>query len=286
MKLNDGRSMPEIGLGLMRFGAEAETQGVIARAVDAGYRLFDTAAVYGTEVETGEALRGAGVPREELFVTTKLWNEDQGRATTPAAFDASLDRLGLDYIDLYLIHWPTPMFDLYVETWQALIALRDGGRVKSIGVSNFQGDHIERLVAETGVAPAVNQVEMHPYFQQTALRACHARHGVVTQAWSPFGGGGRGTVPLQDDPAIIAIARKHGATPTQAVLAWHVAQGASAIPKATSAAHLQQNLAAGDLVLDAADLAALAALDRPDGRVGGDPDTMSLRKLTSEMRRE
>jgi 2,5-diketo-D-gluconate reductase A len=210
-----------------------------------------------------------------VFVTTKLWNDAQGTALVAPALEHSLDRLGLDYLDLYLIHWPMPMRDLYVESWRELIRLKESGRIRSIGVSNFTIAQLERLIAETGVVPAVNQVEAHPYFQQGELHAFHRRHGIVTQAWSPFGAGGRGTVGrLLDDPAILAIAAKHAVSPSRVVLRWHVALGMSVIPKATSEQHLAENLATFAVELDAEDLVALAALDRVDGRVGADPMTM------------
>lgn len=269
MTLNDERTMPQLGLGLMRFGSQDMTQTVTERAYAEGYRLFDTAAVYRTEEQTGDALRSLGGARADLFVTTKLWNSAHGHDEALRAFDQSMERLGLDYLDLYLIHWPLPLRDRYVETWRALIELRDGGRVRSIGVSNFCVEHLERIIDETGVAPAVNQVEAHPYFQQAELHAFHGKHGIVTQAWSPFGGGGKGEVgALLEDPVIARIADKHGRAPSQVVLRWHVARGMSVIPKATSREHLAQNMAALGFDLDAEDMAALSALDRPDGRCG------------------
>lgn len=277
--LNDGRTMPQLGLGLMRFGSEAETAAVLSRAAAAGYRLFDSAAVYGNEREVGDGLRQCGIAREKLFVTTKLWNAEQGRDTPRAALLGSLERLGLARIDLYLIHWPLPMFDLYVDSWRALIELRDEGLIGSIGVSNFTIEHLTRIAAETGVLPAVNQVEMHPRFQQRELHAFHQKHGIVTQAWSPFGGGGQGTTPLLEEPALLAIATKHGRTASQVVLRWLTQSGASVIPKATSATHLAQNLSSLDFDLDEADRTAIAALDSADGRTGPDPLTFDLRKL-------
>ena len=214
MKLNDGRTMPQLGLGLMRFGGEAETVTVINNAVKAGYRLFDTAAVYGTEPQTGEAFRGLGAMRSELFLTTKLWNDSQGKDAPIRAFNASLERLKLEYLDLYLVHWPLPMFDRYVDTWRALIKLRNDGRVRSIGVSNFTEQHLQRIIDATGETPAVNQVEMHPYFQQRALRRFHDKHGIVTQAWSPLGGS---FVKILEEPTLGKIAKKHGRTPSEIV---------------------------------------------------------------------
>lgn len=274
LPLNDGRAMPLLGLGLMRFGGEDMTGPAIERAFAAGYRLFDTASVYGTEPQTGRALAALPCPRAELFVTTKLWNNAQGTALVEPALEQSLDRLGMDYLDLYLIHWPLPSRDLYVESWRELIRLRETGRIRSIGVSNFEIPHLERLIAETGVVPAVNQVEAHPWFQQAQLHAFHRRHGIVTQAWSPFGAGGKGRLgKLLDDPVIVGIGAKHGRAPSQVVLRWHATQGMSVIPKVTSAAHLAQNMASLEFDLDAQDLAALAGLDREDGRIGPHPMT-------------
>lgn len=280
LQLNSGYKMPQLGLGLMRFGAETETAAVIARAAEAGYRLFDTASVYGTEQQTGDGLRAIDVPRQDLFITTKLWNDSQGSDAPRRALDESLARLGLGYLDLYLIHWPLPMFDQYAETWRALIDLQQEGKIRSIGVSNFTEDHLDRIIGETGVAPAVNQVEMHPYFQQRSLRACHDRHGIVTQAWSPFGGGGSGEANLLADPIVGRIAAKHGRAPSQVILRWHISCGVSVIPKATSKAHLAGNMEAFGFDLDADDLGALAGLDREDGRCGPDPLTMDLRQLS------
>jgi 2,5-diketo-D-gluconate reductase A len=270
MKLNDGRSMPQLGLGLMRFGGEGETVAVINNAVKAGYRLFDTAAAYGTEPQTGEAFRGLGAIRAELFLTTKLWNDSHGKDAPIRAFNASMERLGLEYLDLYLVHWPLPMLDLYVDTWRAMITLRNEGRAKSIGVSNFTEQHLQRIIDATGEVPAVNQIEMHPYFQQRALRKFHDSHGIVTQAWSPMGGS---FVKVLEEPVVSTLAKKHGRTPSQIVLAWHISCGVSLIPKATSPEHLAENMAAYQVKLDKDDFAALSALDRADGRAGPDPDT-------------
>ena len=276
LTLNDGQTMPQLGLGLMRYGSEAETAAVIARAAGLGYRQFDSAAVYGNEREVGDGLKGCGVAREQLFVTTKLWNSEQGSGKPRAALAGSLERLGLAAIDLYLIHWPLPDLGLYLDAWRALIELRGEGRIRSIGVSNFTIEHLERLIGETGVTPAVNQIEMHPRFQQSKLHAFHASHGIVSQAWSPFGGGGSGSVPLLDDPVLTGIAAKHGRSTSQVVLRWLTQSGASAIPKATSEAHLAANLASLAFTLDNADLAAIAALDDPAGRTGPDPLTFHM----------
>ena len=275
--LNDGHSMPQLGLGLMRFGSEGETAAVLASAANAGYRLFDSAAVYGNEQQVGGGLRQSGLARSDVFVTTKLWNTEHGLGKSRAALEGSLQRLGLDQIDLYLIHWPLPMDDLYVETWRALIALREEGLVRSIGVSNFTAAHLGRLIAETEVVPAVNQIEMHPRFQQRALHAFHREHGIISQAWSPFGGGGTGGVPLLGEPVLAEIAAKHARTPSQVVLRWLTQSGASAIPKATSLQHLAQNMASLSFDLDETDLAAIATLDSTEGRTGPDPLTFAVK---------
>lgn len=273
MKLNDGRSMPQLGLGLMRFGGEDQTVSVINNAVKAGYRLFDTAAVYGTEPQTGEAFRGLKALRSELFLTTKLWNDSHGKDAPIRAFNASMERFGLEYLDLYLMHWPLPMLDKYVDTWRAMIKLRSEGRVKSIGVSNFTEQHLQRIIDETGEVPAVNQVEMHPYFQQRPLRKFHDKHGIVTQAWSPMGGS---FVKMLDEPVVGTLAQKHGRTPSEIVLAWHISCGVSLIPKATSTKHLAENMAAYEVKLNEDDVAALSALDRADGRAGPAPDKFDM----------
>jgi 2,5-diketo-D-gluconate reductase A len=279
MQLNDGRVMPQLGLGLMRFGSESETELALDRGVAAGYRLFDTAAIYGNEREVGAALVKHAAIRPELFITTKLWNDHhEGDVPLQAGAD-SLARLGLDYIDLYLIHWPTPVYDSYLNAWEKLIRLRESGVVRSIGVSNFTPAHIERLIRETGVTPAVNQIEMHPHFQQAELREFHRSHGIVTQAWSPFGGGASGAARILDDPILTSIAARHQRTPAQVVLRWIIEQGASVIPKATSALHLRQNMDALTFALDEQDHAAIATMDRSDGRQGSDPETMRLRNV-------
>ena len=280
LNLNDGRKMPQLGLGLMRADSEAETSAVVTRAAAVGYRLFDSAAIYGNEKAVGEGLRQCSVARDDLFVTTKLWNGEHGRDKPRDALEGSLERLGLDRIDLYLIHWPLPMVGLYVDTWRALAELKAEGLIGSIGVSNHTIEHLTRLIDETGVIPAVNQIEIHPRFQQNELRAFHETHGIVSQAWSPFGGGGTGAVPLLVDPVLTRIATKHNRTASQVVLRWLTQSGASAIPKATSAAHLAQNLASLAFTLDEADLAAIAALDSAEGRTGPDPETFALIDLS------
>lgn len=263
--LNDGRVMPQLGLGVWQSPREVTAQAV-RTALDAGYRSVDTAAIYRNEAEVGEGVRTSGVDRAEVFVTTKLWNEDQGYEQALRALDASLGRLRMDYVDLYLIHWPAPGQDRYVDTWKALIRLRDEGRARSIGVSNFAAPHLERIIGETGQAPAVNQVELHPRFQQAELRAAHQRLGVATESWSPLGQG-----VLLKHPEVARIAAKHGKTPAQAIIRWHLDLGLIVIPKSVTPVRIAQNFAVFDFKLDGDDLADLAALDDQDGRIGPNP---------------
>ena len=269
LALNDGRAIPQLGLGVWQI-PDGETAAAVLAAIDLGYRSIDAAAIYHNEEGVGEGVRSAPVPREELFVTTKVWNERQGHDEALRAFDESLARLGLDYVDLYLIHWPAPRRDRYVDTWRALVRLREEGRARSIGVSNFTVAHLRRLVDETGVVPAVNQIELHPRFQQGALRAFHAERGIVTESWSPLGQG-----KLVGDPTIDTIARKHGRTSAQVIVRWHLDLGLVVIPKSSRPERMRENLDVLDFRLDAEDVARLAALDRPDGRLGFDPDVFS-----------
>jgi 2,5-diketo-D-gluconate reductase A len=260
--LNDGAVMPQFGLGVWQT-PDDEAPEVIGAALAAGYRLVDTAAIYGNEAGVGRGLKGA----EGVYLTTKVWNDRQGLDTTLKAFDESEKRLGRR-IDLYLIHWPRPDLDRYVDTWRALIRLKEEGRVGSIGVSNFTPEHLERIIGETGVVPAVNQIEVHPRFQQKRLVEAHEKHGIVTEAWSPLGRGS-----LLDDPLIGHIARKHGKTSAQAIIRWHLDQGYVVIPKSAHPARIRENIEVFDFRLDEEDQKALAALDSPDGRTGPDPMT-------------
>ncbi|GAA2091306.1 aldo/keto reductase [Kitasatospora saccharophila] len=263
--LNNGVEMPQLGFGVFQVPDE-ETTAAVAAALEAGYRSVDTAAVYGNERGVGKALAASGLPREELFVTTKLWNADQGHDATLRAFDASLDRLGLEYVDLYLIHWPTPARDLYAESWKAIERLAAEGRIRAAGVSNFQPAHLTRLIEAGGLVPAVNQVELHPGLQQAELRAFHAAHGIATEAWSPLAQGA-----VLDDPAITAIAERTGKSPAQVVLRWHLQLGNLVIPKSVTPARIRQNLDVFDFALTDEDTAAIAATDR-GLRTGPDPD--------------
>ncbi len=263
--LRDGTSMPQIGLGVFQTPPD-QTAAVVKTALAVGYRHIDTAAIYVNEAGVGEGLRTSEIAREDVFVTTKLWNVDQGFDSALKAFDHSVKRLGLDYLDLYLIHWPSPRRDLYVETWRALARLQADGRVRSIGVSNFNADQLQRLVAETGVTPVLNQVELHPHFQQRALIETHAALGVATEAWSPLGQG-----RALGDPVIGAIAARYGRTPAQIIIRWHLDSGHIVIPKSVTPRRIAENIDVFGFKLEAADLAAIAGLDSPDGRIGPDP---------------
>jgi len=265
LTLNDGRPIPQVGLGVWRTPAD-DAAIVVRTALEAGYRAVDTAAIYGNEAGVGEGVRASGLPRDEVFVTTKLWNESQGYDRALRAFDKSLERLGFDQVDLYLIHWPCPQQGLYLESWKALVRLHEEGRAKSIGVSNFAPEHLDKIIQETGVAPAVNQIELHPRFQQAGLRAANAGAGVLTESWSPLGQG-----QILEDPVIAGVAAKHGVTPAQVVIRWHVQLGLIVIPKSVTPARIVQNLDVFGFVLDADDMAAMASLDTADGRIGPDP---------------
>lgn len=260
LTLNDGRSMPQFGMGTYQI-PDSQAAIVVRQGLDLGYTLVDTAALYHNERGVGDGLKDA----DDVFVTTKLWNDRH--ADAPAALGESLALLGLEAVDLYLIHWPAPGENQYVEAWRALIALREQGLARSIGVSNFLPEHLDRIIGETGVVPAVNQIELHPRFQQREARAYHDTHGIVTQSWSPLGQGGE----MLRDPAIMAVADKHGRSTAQVVIAWHLAHGLAVIPKAGNPAHLADNFAARELKLDPDDIDAIDALDTPDGRIGPDP---------------
>ncbi|MEU0603956.1 aldo/keto reductase [Streptomyces sp. NPDC006393] len=268
--LNNGVEMPQLGFGVWQV-PDDEAERAVATALESGYRSIDTAAIYGNEEGTGRGIAASGIPREELFVTTKLWNSDQGYDATLRAFDASLAKLGLDYLDLYLIHWPLPSRGRYTDSYKAFEKLLADGRVRAIGVSNFLPEHLEHLIAETSVIPAVNQIELHPHLQQHASRAFHAEQGIATEAWSPLGQG-KG---LLEVPAIVAIAQKHNRTPAQVVLRWHVQLGNIVIPKSVTPARIRENIDVFDFSLDEEDLAAISALNE-DRRLGPDPATFDM----------
>ncbi|GAA2117967.1 aldo/keto reductase [Streptomyces synnematoformans] len=267
--LNNGVAMPQLGFGVWQVPDDA-AEATVRTALDAGYRSIDTAAVYGNEEGTGKALAGSGIPREELFVTTKLWNSDQGYDATLRAYDDSLRRLGLDHVDLYLIHWPAPAQDLFVESWRALEKIYADGRARAIGVSNFHPSHLQRLLDEGSVAPAVNQIELHPDFAQADLRAFHAAHGIATEAWSPLGQG-KG---LLDEPVLRELGEKNGATPAQVVLRWHLQLGNVVIPKSVTPARIRENIDVFGFELDDADMTTLAGLDAGN-RIGSNPDDVN-----------
>ncbi|MGW5019275.1 aldo/keto reductase [Streptomyces cacaoi] len=259
--------MPQLGFGVFQV-PDAEAEAVVAEALDAGYRSIDTATLYENERGTGRALAASGIPREDLFVTTKLWNTDQGHDAALRAFDTSLHRLGLDYVDLYLIHWPAPGQDRYVETWRALARIHAEGRARSVGVSNFEPEHLRRLLDDGGPVPAVNQIELHPRLQQEELRAFDAEHGIATEAWSPLG---RNNGVLTD-PAVRAVAEKHGRSAAQTVLRWHLQLGNVVIPKSVTPARIRENIDVFGFELDEADMRAIGTLET-GVRVGPDPAT-------------
>lgn len=269
VKLNNGVEMPQLGFGVFQVPND-ETEAAVTAALEAGYRSIDTAKIYGNEAGVAAAIAKSGLPREDLFVTTKLWNDDQGYESALKAFDKSLDLLGLEYLDLYLIHWPTPRRDKFVDTWRAFEKLQADGRVRAIGVSNFQPAHLQKLVEETGTVPAVNQVELHPYLTQEAVRTVDAKHGIATEAWSPLAKGG----DLLAESTVTTLASQYGRTPAQVVLRWHLQLGNIVIPKSVTPSRIRENLAVFDFELTDDDVAALAALDR-GLRTGPDPDAFN-----------
>ena len=264
--LSDGGAIPQLGFGVFQIPPE-DTVEAVTRAIEVGYRHIDTAKIYGNEAEVGQAIRASGLPREDFYVTTKCWNGDQGHDAAKRAFKASLDRLSMEYVDLYLIHWPVPSQDKYVETWKAFAELQQEGRVRSIGVSNFQPGHLARIIDETGVTPVINQIELHPYLQQEGLRREHADRGIVTEAWSPLAQG-----EVLDDPEVAAIAGDHGVDPGQVVLRWHLQLGNVVFPKSVTPARIASNFDVFDFELSAAEMERIGSLDQ-GRRVGPDPDT-------------
>jgi 2,5-diketo-D-gluconate reductase A len=262
--LNDDNSIPAVGFGVFKI-PPTDTEQAVVTALQAGYRHIDTAAAYRNERETGRAVAESGVPRDELYVVTKLWNADHGYDSTLTAFDASMQRLGLDYLDLYLVHWPVPTLNKFVDTFKAFAHLRDQGRVRSIGVSNFEPEHLEVLVDATGIVPAVNQVELHPRLAQTELREVHARLGIATEAWGPLGQGS-----LLTDPTVTAVAEGSGRTPAQVLIRWHIQLGNIVIPKSVNPKRIASNFDVFDFELSKSDMASISSLD--DGnRLGPNP---------------
>lgn len=267
--LNNGVEMPQLGFGVWQV-PDDEAERAVATALESGYRSIDTAAIYGNEEGTGRAIAASGLPREDVFVTTKLWNRDQGYDSTLRAFDVSLGKLGLEYVDLYLIHWPAPERDAYTATYKAFERLHADGRIRAIGVSNFLPEHLKRLAEETSVVPAVNQIELHPQLQQLELREVHAEQGIATEAYSPLGSG-KG---LLEVPALVAIAQKHDRTPAQVAMRWHLQVGNVVIPKSVTPSRIKENIDVFDFSLDTEDLAAITALDE-GRRVGSHPNDLN-----------
>ncbi|HEX8412853.1 MAG TPA: aldo/keto reductase [Sphingomicrobium sp.] len=262
--LNDGHSMPRLGQGVFLVPPE-DARVLVETGIRSGYRAVDSAAFYANERGVGEAVRASG---ETIFVTTKLWKEEQGGDKPRRGLERSMKELGLEWLDLYLLHWPVPSLGLYAQTWKSLVDLRDEGLVRSVGVSNFTIEHLERAIGETGIVPAVNQVELHPGHQQRALVDFHEKHGIVTTSWSPLGRGA-----LLDHPLFAELAGKHGKTPAQVIIRWHLDRGLTVIPKASSEARLRENLAVFDFALDPDDLTRIAELDGTSF-IGPDPDSM------------
>ena len=269
LPMNNGVQIPQLGFGVFLV-PDTETQAVVRTALKAGYRHLDTAKLYQNEAGVGAAIAESGIPREELFVTTKVWNSEQGFDSAMASFDASMERLGLEVLDLLLIHWPAPGLNRYVDTWRAFEKLYAEGRVRAIGVSNFQVAHLQRLFDETSVVPAINQIELHPLLPQAELRAFHAEHGILTEAWSPLARGG----PVLTDPVIGEIAERVDRTPAQVILRWHIELGNVVIPKSVTPARIQENFDIFDFSLTEEDLEAIAGLETGD-RIGPHPDTFS-----------
>lgn len=266
LKMNDGNTIPQLGYGVWKISDE-DAEGSVLQALKTGYRHIDTAKIYNNEGGVGRGIAASDIAREKIFITTKVWNSDQGYDETLKAFDESAKRLGVKTIDMYLIHWPMPVRDKFVETWKALIRLRQENRVRSIGVCNFRIADLERLIKETGVAPAVNQVELHPQFQQKELRIFHEKNNILTEAWAPLGRG-----LFFDDPLLRSIAEEHSKTVAQIVLRWHMELGTIAIPKSQSAARMAENFDIFDFKLTASDHDKIASLDKIDGRMGPNPD--------------
>jgi len=267
LRLTDGHSIPQLGLGVYKV-PDATAADTVQVALEAGYRHIDTAALYDNETGVGQGIARSGLARGEVFVTTKVWNDRHGYDETLRAFDESLGKLGLDYVDLYLIHWPAPRQDRYIESWRALEFLRAEGRARSIGVSNFHTHHLDRLLAESVEAPVINQVELHPWLQQAAVREYDAAHGILTEAWSPLARG-----RAIGNATLDRIGARHGKSTAQVVIRWHLQLGNVVIPKSVTPVRIRENLDVFDFTLDEADLAAIGALDSGE-RTGKDPDDL------------
>ena len=267
--LNDGVTIPQLGFGVWQVPA-TDAADAVGTALEVGYRHIDTAAAYGNEEGVGRAVLESGLERDEVFVTTKLWNRDHGAASAKLALAASLERLGLEHVDLYLIHWPVPSYDLYVETWEALVELREQGLTRSIGVSNFEPAHLRRIIDATGVTPSVDQIELHPYFQQRELTGELRRLGIDTESWSPLAQG-----EAVRDPALVQIGEAHGKSAGQVALRWHIQHGYIVFPKSVTPSRIRENFEIFDFALSADEMAAIDALDA-GRRIGPDPDTFVL----------
>lgn len=268
--LNDGSAIPQLGLGVWQVDPAITAQ-VVGWGIQAGYRLIDTAEGYQNEEGVGQAIRTAGVPKGELFITSKLRNGGHQRDAALRAFDETMSKLGIEQLDLFLIHWPVPSQGKYVEAWKALVELRQAGRIKSIGVSNFNLDHLERIIGETGVMPAVNQIELHPRFQQRDIREFHMRHNIRIESWSPLGSG-----RLLKDPTLEGIARKHRKSVAQVMIRWHLQQGLIVIPKSIHQDRIAANFDVFDFELEAEDIKTIRGMDSPDGRNGPNPATAAF----------
>ncbi|TPJ32688.1 aldo/keto reductase [Mesorhizobium sp. B2-8-3] len=270
LTLNDGAAIPQIGLGVWQVDPDI-TAKVVRWGVGAGYRLIDTAEGYRNEEGVGEAIRAAGVPRSELFITSKLRNGAHQRDAALRAFDDTMQKLGIDKIDLFLIHWPVPSQNKYVEAWKTLVELQKAGRIKSVGVSNFNQDHLERIIGETGVTPVVNQIELHPRFQQRDKREFHEKHNIHIESWSPLGSG-----RLLADPTLEKIAEKHGKSVAQVIIRWHLQEGLIVIPKSIHQERIAGNFDVFGFELDGEDMQTIRGLDDADGRTGPDPATAAF----------
>jgi diketogulonate reductase-like aldo/keto reductase len=269
LPMNNGVTIPQLGFGVFLV-PDTETSVAVRTALDTGYRHIDTAKLYQNEAGVGAAIAESGIPRDELFVTTKVWNSEQGFDSALASFEASMDRLGLEVLDLLLIHWPAPALNRYVDTWRAFEKLYAEGRVRAIGVSNFSIPHLERLFEETSVVPAINQIELHPLLPQAELREFHAKHGILTEAWSPLARGG----PVLAHPLLAEIAARVGKTPAQVILRWHLELGNVVIPKSVTPARIRENFDVFDFSLTSDDVEAITGLETGD-RIGPHPDTFS-----------
>ncbi|MDX8448081.1 aldo/keto reductase [Mesorhizobium captivum] len=270
LTLNDGSTIPQIGLGVWQVDPDITSQ-VVRWGIEAGYRLIDTAEGYRNEEGVGEAIRAAGVPRAELFITSKLRNGGHQRDAALRSFDDTMQKLGIDQIDLFLIHWPVPSQNKYLEAWKTLVELKRAGRIKSVGVSNFNRDHLERIIGETGVTPVVNQIELHPRFQQRDSRDFHKKHDIRIESWSPLGSG-----RLLADPTLEGIAKKHGKSVAQVIIRWHLQEGLVVIPKSIHQERIAGNFEVFDFELDAGDMQTIRGMDSADGRTGPDPATAAF----------